>query len=77
MKILLTGATGFLGFRTLEKLVEIENVENIVANGRNLKSGHTVTDKKIDYQLGELSDKDLVTRLVKNIDIIIHVAALS
>ena len=77
MKILLTGATGFLGFRTLEKLIEIENVEKIVANGRNLKSGHIVTNKKIDYQLGELSDNDFVTRLVKNIDIIIHAAALS
>lgn len=77
MKILLTGATGFLGFRTLEKLVEIDNVKNIVANGRKLKSGQTVTDKKIEYQLGELSDKDFVTRLVKNIDIIIHAAALS
>lgn len=77
MKILLTGATGFLGFRTLEKLVEIDNIEKIVASGRNLKSGHTVTNKKIEYQLGELSDKDFVTGLVKNIDIIIHAAALS
>jgi 2-alkyl-3-oxoalkanoate reductase len=77
MKILLTGATGFLGFRTLEKLVDIDSVEIIVASGRNLKSDHTLTNYKIDYQLGDLSDKDFVANLVKNIDIIIHAAALS
>jgi nucleoside-diphosphate-sugar epimerase len=77
MKILLTGATGFLGFRTLEKLKEIDNIEKIVANGRNLKLGHIVIDNKIDYQFGDLSDRDLVAKLVQNIDIIIHAAALS
>lgn len=77
MKILLTGATGFLGFRTLEKLVLAENIESIIATGRVLKKSHQVDHPKVNYQLGDLNDPIFVENLVKQVDVIIHAAALS
>ncbi len=77
MKILLTGATGFLGFRTLEKLIELPEVKMIIANGRSLKESHYIKHEKINYQLGDLSNQDFVQELVNQVDYIIHSAALS
>jgi len=77
LKILLTGATGFLGFRTLEKLVELPYVTKIVATGRVLKKTHTVSHPKIKLVLGDLTDKNFVEKLVEQVDYIIHAAALS
>ncbi len=77
MKILLTGATGFLGFRTLETLVQNENVEHIVATGRQLKPVHTVHHPKIEYRLGDLSNVDFTEVVCNNVDAIIHAAGLS
>ena len=40
MKILVTGATGFLGFRVLEGLIQLDKVKEIVATGREIKNTH-------------------------------------
>ncbi len=77
MKILLTGATGFLGFRTLEKLIDMPYVSTIIATGRVLKKTHTVIHQKVTYILGDLSDTLFVEELVSQVNYIIHAAALS
>ena len=77
MKILLTGATGFLGYRTLEKLVNLEYVEQIKATGRTLKDTHKVDHPKVEYILGDLTDVEFVETLMPGIDYVIHAAALS
>jgi len=78
MNILLTGATGFLGFRTLEKMVLDPRVKKITATGRTLKEDRTIRDRKINYVLGDLSDKNFVQKLFENqIDIIVNTASLS
>jgi nucleoside-diphosphate-sugar epimerase len=77
MKILLTGATGFLGFRTLEKLIEIDEVTSIIATGRTIKQSHYLKHPKITYILGELSDKAFVEEITQDIEYVIHAAALS
>lgn len=77
MKILLTGATGGLGFRTLEKLVENPSVEKIIATGRTIKPNLFVNHPKVHYILGSLEDENFVDDLVKQVDYIIHAAALS
>ena len=77
MKILLTGATGFLGFRTLEKLVEQEEVTSIIATGRTMKETHQVLHPKVTYVLGDLSDKAFVESITSDVDYVIHAAALS
>ena len=77
MKILLTGATGFLGFRTLEKLIEIHSITKIIATGRVIKKTHEINHPKVSYFLGDLTDKEFVQQLVAQVDYIIHTAALS
>lgn len=77
MKILLTGATGFLGFRTLEKLVEQEEVTSIIATGRTMKTTHQVLHPKVTYVLGDLSDKAFVESITSDVEYVIHAAALS
>ncbi|MDA7748344.1 NAD-dependent epimerase/dehydratase family protein [Bacteroidia bacterium] len=77
MRVLLTGATGFLGFRTLEQLVSHNNIEYIRATGRTLRTTHYVNHPKIEYVLGDLIDKNFVDQIVKTCDVIIHAAALS
>lgn len=73
----MTGATGFLGFRTLEKLVEEDWVNSVIATGRTLRTSHTVDHLKVNYQLGDLCDVKFVQSLVQQADMIIHAAALS
>ena len=77
--ILLTGATGFLGFRTLERLEALPNVSQIIACGRKLKPDAKIESPKVHYQLGDLGNPDYVRSLFENrkIDYIIHCAALS
>ncbi len=77
MKILVTGATGFLGYRTLEKLTAHPNIERIIATGRTLKPTHFVEHTKVEYRLGDLRDKDFVDTLVGSVTHIVHAAALS
>jgi len=75
--ILLTGATGFLGFRTLEKLIVDSNIDKIIATGRTIKPSHHIIDPKVTYELGDLSDTEFVKKIVSGVDVIIHTAALS
>jgi nucleoside-diphosphate-sugar epimerase len=77
MKVLLTGATGFLGYRTLEKLVLHTDIDQIIATGRTRRPDASVQHSKISYQLGDLSEPGFAARLVKQADCIIHAAALS
>lgn len=77
MRILLTGATGFLGYRTLERLVLEDKVTHIVASGRSIRETHFVNHPKVQYVLGELTEAAYVDAITENIDQIIHAAALS
>ena len=77
MNILLTGATGFLGFRTLERLVQLSNVHKIVATGRILRKSREILNPKVEYVLGDLKDKLFVSTILKDIDIVINTASLS
>lgn len=77
MNVLLTGSTGFLGFRTLEKLSVNPSITQIIAAGRTIKKTHYVQHPKIKYELGDLCDTAYVNRITSGIDCVIHAAALS
>ncbi len=77
MNILLTGATGFLGYRTLEYLIELPYVNKIIATGRALKNTHSIDHEKVTYVLGDLTDSLFVSSIMNNIDVIINTASLS
>jgi 2-alkyl-3-oxoalkanoate reductase len=77
MKILITGATGGLGYRTLEQLIKHPQIEKIIATGRVIRPTHFVEHSKVNYELGDLENYNFVSKLIEQVDYIIHAAALS
>ena len=75
-KILITGATGFLGSRLVEKMSTIKGLE-ILATGRTLKTQNISKKSNLEYVLGNLEDSKFIDSLTNGIDTIIHTAALS
>lgn len=78
MKIVVTGATGFLGGRLLERLAqEASTNAEVVGIGRTLKPGNTVDHKSVRYELGNLEDTSFVQQAFHGADKVVHAAALS
>ncbi|MDO7741915.1 MAG: NAD-dependent epimerase/dehydratase family protein [Flavobacteriales bacterium] len=78
MKILITGATGFLGSRLLERLASSESdAMEVIAVGRTLKPNNTVEASNIRYQLGDLEEEAFVKDAIRGADVVVHAAALS
>ena len=75
-KILITGATGFLGSRLVEKMSIINGLD-ILATGRTLKTKNISKKPNLEYVLGNLEDTKFMDSLTSGIDAIIHTAALS
>ena len=75
--ILITGATGFLGSRILERLIAQKHEGVIFAAGRSLKSFATIESPQVHYLLGDLSDPGYVNSLFadRNIRFVINCAA--
>ena len=78
MNILVTGATGFLGSRLIEHLVECDLGYHILATGRKFSHDNKIIDPLVRYTLGDLSDLDFVqTLFTHDIDVVINCASLS
>ncbi|MDG1720920.1 MAG: NAD-dependent epimerase/dehydratase family protein, partial [Bacteroidia bacterium] len=70
MNVLITGATGFLGSRIVEHLVDEKKINHIIATGRKLSEINKVTSPNVEYILGDLQDRDFTKKLFeKGIDI--------
>lgn len=78
-KILITGGTGSLGTRLTEKLLRTD-VDTIRIFSRDelkqeqMKSNFK--DERLRFLLGDIRDKERVSRALENVDILIHTAAL-
>lgn len=77
MNVLLTGATGFLGYRTLESLLDNNEITSVKAACRKFQFDRKIEHPKVSYHLGDLEDPDYVDELVKNVDVIVNTASLS
>lgn len=77
MKVVITGATGFLGQETLKRLLEIPEVTQIRAAGRTLKVQPQLEDPRLSYFLGDLNDANYVDDLLNDMTHLVHAAALS
>lgn len=75
MKVLITGATGFLGKYIIQELQE--NNYEIVAFGRNEKIGKFLANKKVSFFKGDFIKIEDLYEAAKNVDIIVHAGALS
>lgn len=75
MKVLLTGATGFLGKYVIDELKN--NSYQVVAFGRNEKIGHTLIDENVEFYKGDIDNLDDLFKASQDCSAVIHAAALS
>ncbi len=78
MKVLITGATGFLGSRLVEHLTGDDRITFILATGRKFSHNNKVSHEKVKYTLGDLQNAAFVKELfTQDIDVVINCASLS
>ena len=78
MNLLITGATGFLGSRLIEHLLNQEADYKIIGTGRKFSHDNKWEHKDLSYHLGDLTDKQFVQSLfVNEIDLVINCASLA
>ena len=74
-KALVTGGAGFVGSNLVNKLIE-KKIETIVID--NLSSGKKKNlNKKAKFIKGNILNKNLLTKISKNCDVIFHLAAMT
>ena len=74
-KVLVTGATGFLGKYVVEELVE--HGYQVRAFGRNSKVGRSLENTSVSFFQGDLTNADDVTEACKEMELVVHAGALS
>ena len=74
-KVLVTGATGFLGKYVVKELVEYGY--QVRAFGRNSKVGRSLENSSVSYFQGDLTKADDVLEACKGMDLVVHAGALS
>jgi nucleoside-diphosphate-sugar epimerase len=75
MKVLVTGATGFLGKVICEKLKS--QGHEVTGLGRNKSKGEELQALGINFCQADLRDKVTINNALKDIDMVIHSGALS
>ena len=74
MKVLLTGATGFVGSHIAEEL--ISNKNTIVATIRKTSNLKWIKDYPIRFEYCSLNDEENLYKIVSSVDVIIHCAGV-
>ena len=75
LKVLVTGATGFVGSHVLEALLVHDNLDIIAACRDKVKLTKIIPDFKGEVRLGDLTDSHYIREVVKDVDVICHAAA--
>lgn len=81
--VLVTGGTGSFGKKFIEKLLKNSNPERVIVYSRDELKQFEMSQKfnlaeysAIRYFIGDVRDKDRLTMAMRNVDIVIHAAAL-
>ncbi|SCY72645.1 NAD-dependent epimerase/dehydratase family protein [Alkaliphilus peptidifermentans] len=73
MKVLLTGANGFIGSHILDRLIEMgHDVRCLIRRNSNLKN---IEHIDCEYVYGDLLDCDALNKATQNVEAVIHTAA--
>lgn len=75
MKVLVTGATGFLGEYIIDRLSQ--DKVSIVAMGRNEERGEALIKPNVSFFRGDFINKDDVKKAMQGVTHVIHAGALS
>ena len=75
MKVLVTGATGFLGKYVVEELAE--QGYQVRAFGRNLKAGRQLEGPSVEFFAEILPEKKKFFAACEGVDAVVHAGALS
>lgn len=73
-RVLVTGATGFIGRHLVEKLVE-RGTEDIRVLVRNLHKGAFLKDLPVEVVHGDLTNEDSLKAALEGIDVVYHLGA--
>lgn len=73
-RVLVTGGAGFIGSHLVRKLVENENEVYILDNISSGYESNILVSKSVKFYKGDVRDQELVSKLVKDIDIVFHLA---
>src|SRR5688572_6973390 len=76
MRILITGASGFIGGRTVERLADISDHQVICPMRKNSK-GLLFPAEKVKLVVGDINDIEFLKKVSENVDAIIHCAGLA
>lgn len=77
MRVLLTGASGFIGSHLLEQLIERgDDVRVLLLKGSNLKNIEKFKPPAADWFYGDLLDPESITKALKGCDRVYHLAGL-
>ncbi len=83
MKVLITGGAGYVGTKLVKRLVGEEAIEKIIVYD-NLSKGHHnfflgdtfINKEKIQAYRGDILDTRQLKRLMKDADVVVHLAAI-
>lgn len=73
-KVLVTGATGFIGGRLAERLATEEKAM-VTGSGRNLQKAAALPTQGVQLAQADLLDRERMGQLVQGQDVVFHVAA--
>ena len=73
MRVLVTGPAGFLGGEIVEQL--LARGDEVVGISRG--DYPELADKGVQYHRGDLSDEDVTNRLIREVDAVVHTAAVA
>ncbi len=79
--ILITGGTGSFGKQFIKKVLEYK-IKRLVVFSRDelkqeeMRTMHGFTDKRLRYFIGDVRDRERLSRAMIDIDIVVHAAAL-
>lgn len=74
MKVLLTGATGFVGSHIVEELVSKNH--NIIAAIRKSSNLKWIKNQPIQFECCSLNDEQQLSNIVSKVDVIVHCAGV-
>lgn len=74
-KVLVTGATGFLGKYIIEELVSHDY--QVIAFGRNEEIGRSLESENVTFFKGDLTDIESLLDACEHSDLVVHAGALS